>query len=149
MSSQYKLILKCAKFHCHYACSSEVTGRVFLTLLLQIKYAIQDDPSNIGLTFSSKNRFPQIERKWIFSISLKTHKLTETCKKAFAAVFLSFIYIRTALNRFSYKLCYKSQTHLRLFDQLDTLTILDTFFFLFVTLCPVVAIKPWGSESQL
>ena len=42
---------------CHYAYSSEVTGRAFLTLLLQIKYAIPDKPNDIGLTFSPKNNF--------------------------------------------------------------------------------------------
>ena len=57
MSSQHKLISKCAKFHCHYAYSSEAKGRVFLNLLLQIKYAIPDKPNNIGLTVSSKNDF--------------------------------------------------------------------------------------------
>ena len=42
------------KVHCHYAYSSEVTGRAFLTLLLQIKYPIPDNPNNIGLIFSPK-----------------------------------------------------------------------------------------------
>ena len=41
----------------HYAYSSEVTARTFLTLLLHIKYAIPDKPNNIGLTFSPKNNF--------------------------------------------------------------------------------------------
>ena len=62
------------KFHCHYVYTLEVTGRVFLILLLQIKYAIPDNPNNVDLRFSPKKQLPQFERKRIFSISLKTYK---------------------------------------------------------------------------
>ena len=37
--------------------SSEVTGKAFLIPLLRIKYAIPDNPNNIGLTVSPKNNF--------------------------------------------------------------------------------------------
>ena len=53
-------------------------GRTFFTPLLQIKYAILDNPNNIGLTVSPKKRFPQVEQKW----TSRHVKLTENCKKA-------------------------------------------------------------------
>ena len=37
--------------------SSEVTNMVFMTLFFQIKYAIPQNPNNIGLTFSPENQF--------------------------------------------------------------------------------------------
>ena len=69
--------------------NSEVTVRAFLTLLLlQIKYATQDNPNNIGLTFSPKNQVLQVGRKQIL-VSVSRHiKLTENCKKACVAVFV-------------------------------------------------------------
>ena len=45
-----------------------------MRLLPQIKCAIPDNPNNIDLTFSPKNRFLQFGKNRIFSISLKTHK---------------------------------------------------------------------------
>ena len=66
-----------------------------MTLLLQTKYAIEDNPNNIGLTFNPKNRFLQVGRKRIFSVS--SIKFTENCKKACVAVSLRFIHIMTAL----------------------------------------------------
>ena len=69
------------KFHCHYAYTLEVTGRAFLTLVLQIKYAIPDNPNNVDLRFSPKKQLPQVERKRIFGISLKTYKTMKFVKK--------------------------------------------------------------------
>ena len=45
-----------------------------MTLLQLIKYTTTDNPNNIGLTFNPKKQIPQVERKRIFNISLKTHK---------------------------------------------------------------------------
>ena len=64
-------------------------GRVFLTLLLQIKSTSPDNPNNVGLTFSPKKQPPQVGRKPI--------KLTENCKKACVAVLLRLINVMIAL----------------------------------------------------
>ena len=78
MSSQHKLVstvdVNCVNFHCHSSYSSDVMDRVFMTLLQLIKYSTTDNPNNIGLTFNPKTQIPQVERKRIFNISLKTHK---------------------------------------------------------------------------
>ena len=62
-----------------------------MTLLLQIKYATPDNANNIGLTFSPKNQLPQIERKGILSISVKTHetyrKLLKSMRRSFVKVY--------------------------------------------------------------
>ena len=76
-----------SQFHCHYAYRSGVTGRIFLKLLLQIKYATPDDPNNIGLTFSPKTRLLQVGRKRIFSMSLKTDKIHRKLQKSLCCSF--------------------------------------------------------------
>ena len=90
-SSQHKLISKCAKFHFHYAYSSEVMGRAFLSLLLQIKYPTPDKPNNITLTFSPKNQLLQVGRKRIFTISLKTHKTYKNLQKSLCCSFVAVL----------------------------------------------------------
>ena len=54
------MISKCAKFYCHYTYSSEVMGKVLLTLLLKIKYTTPDNPNAIGLTFTEKINFRKV-----------------------------------------------------------------------------------------
>ena len=75
MSCQHSLISKCAKFHCHSAYNSDVTGRAFLALLLQIK---DTTPDNIN-SIQTKNQLPQVRQKRIFSISLNTQNFKKTC----------------------------------------------------------------------
>ena len=65
VSSQHKVISKCAKFHWHSAYSLKVKSRAFLTFLPEIKYPTADNPNNIGLTFSQKNQLSQVGRKRI------------------------------------------------------------------------------------
>ena len=38
------------------------------------KYPTLDNPNKVGLTFNPKKQLPQVERKQIFTLSLKTHK---------------------------------------------------------------------------
>ena len=95
LSSQHRLILKCAKFQCHDTYNSEVTGRVFLTILFQTKSTTPVNPNNIGLTFSPKTKFV-CRTKADFQHKSQDTKLTENCKKACLAVLLKFILIMTA-----------------------------------------------------
>ena len=97
MSSQHWLVPKCAKFHCNYAYSLEVTGRAFLTLLLHIKYATPDKPNNTSLTLSPKNQLPQVRQKQIFSICFKTRK---TLRKLWKSLCCSFVKV------YSYNDCF-------------------------------------------
>ena len=103
--SQLNLISKFAKFHYHYAHSSDVMGKSFLTLVLQIKFDIRDNPNKIALRFSPKNQLLQVRQKQIFSISLKTHKAYRKRLKSFVE-FYSYNYC--TIHQFILCLFYQS-----------------------------------------
>ena len=82
VSSQHKMISKCAKFHWHSAYSSKVKGRTFLTFLPEIKYPTADNPNNIGLTFSQKNQLLEVGRNRILVYASRHIKLTKKLLKS-------------------------------------------------------------------
>ena len=89
-------------FPCHYARSSEFMDRAFLTLLPQWKYAIPDNPNNIGFTFSSTNELLHVRQKRNFIIRLKTHKTYKKLLKSFVKV---CSYNDCAIHRLYYVFC--------------------------------------------
>ena len=106
MSCEHSLISKCAKFDCHSAYNSDVTGRAFLTLLLQIKDTTLDNLNSI----QTKNHLPQVRQMRIFSISLNTKNF----KKSWVAVSLRFVHIIT-VQKMQFLSRFKKQIRFLLF----------------------------------